>query len=429
MTENFKYSGTWFLPHDKFNRKPGVLTYDKEDGCMLELFGNFNDQPYPDNVQEDIILGVTEDSREITLYNVFALKVGGTKLVTGREVGVPSIFYRVNYCLDGTHIDNTNELKFTKICCEIFNFEEWIKIDGFEKIEPQIPPNLEKINIDISYTSPASISFKIDEGLSGKIRFNVNFTFRQFFQKEAYIIQKNDLSIFSDDSEFTMNDLLESIHIFENFLTLALYSRTYTLKTYLYRKDTNSQIELYYPVRGRYKDEKKRITENMLFNYSDIEDDFPLIMERWFYNFKKIRPAFNLILEQFYSTERFSINNFLNLAQAIEALHKGITEIRSGEFHTRLSDLINNYFIDCLYRLIPDKEKFIEDIKISRNYYTHYSPNYEERSVKGVDLMKLTGRLQVFLVCVLLIETGIPKEKLNEILQNKIYQFFNNLYY
>ena len=429
MTENFRYSGTWFRPQNKQDRRPGILTYDKEDGCTLEIFGNFNDNWYPNNLQEDILLGITNDSREITLYNSFIFKSGGAKLITGKEVGIPSTFYRVNFCLDGIHAESEEQLKFSKICCKIFNFEEWINIDGFTTVESKVTDDLDNIRIKIDYTSPASIPFTVTQQLNGSIRFNVSYPFKQEFQKQACIVQNNDVVI-SSDNEYSMDELLELTHIFQNFLTLALYSRTYPLKTYLYKKDTEgySKVELYYPIRGRYKQENAKIVENLLFYYIDIKEDFSQIMENWFQNYKKLRLAFNLIFEQFYSTERFSINNFLNLAQGAEALHKGaINSNDSIKFKPRLEELVSKYFLDCLNRLIPDKIGFIEQIKNTRNYYTHYTPKLEARALKGTPLRLLTGRLQVLLICGLLIEAGIKKEKLNSLFEARMYKFFNNL--
>ena len=81
MTENIEYRGQWFLPASE-KRINGILTYDKNEGSSLELFGSFEHRLFNDSLNngETIIHGITSDSKQITLYRCFITKEIGEVL-------------------------------------------------------------------------------------------------------------------------------------------------------------------------------------------------------------------------------------------------------------------------------------------------------------------------------------------------------------
>ena len=88
MTENFEIKGQWFLPDNPKSRVSGTLFYDTNKGFYLELFGDFNESqiiPVSDILEFDFILGLTSDSKEITLYKSFITKRSGIRLVQNQE--------------------------------------------------------------------------------------------------------------------------------------------------------------------------------------------------------------------------------------------------------------------------------------------------------------------------------------------------------
>ena len=77
--------------------------------------------------------------------------------------------------------------------------------------------------------------------------------------------------------------------------------------------------------------------------------------------------------------------------------------------------------------LFNDYESIINNAKNSRNYYTHYSPTLEKKALKDTELFYLTERLKIFLLILLLSETGIEKENLGNIIKESSQFLFNHL--
>jgi hypothetical protein len=131
MIENLEYKGEWFLPSDKTKRVSGTLYYDVDKGIKLELFGDFNKiliVPTSELVENDIILGITTQSEEITLYKTFVSSRSDVRLVKNQEMGLPSTTYGVKYLFEGVHFDKSEDIKFDKILVSAFLLET-----GFDK--------------------------------------------------------------------------------------------------------------------------------------------------------------------------------------------------------------------------------------------------------------------------------------------------------
>jgi hypothetical protein len=185
MINNFEYKGQWFLPSAKDKRVYGILTYDTDLGSSLELFGSFDDVPLmPIMRNEDIIQGITSDSKQITLYRCFVTKVGGAKLVVGEEIGTPSTVFTVNYIFEGVHVDTSDEVKFQKIVSEIHNLDEWVGISGFTPSKSDFE-SFKKFEVDVHYKLPEPIKFKINDNLDGQFNFIVNHPGWSRYQKEV----------------------------------------------------------------------------------------------------------------------------------------------------------------------------------------------------------------------------------------------------
>lgn len=470
MTENFEFKGVWFLPSAKDKRVNGILTYDTDQGASLELLGSFHDMPLiPIMRNEDIILGITSDSRQITLYRCFITSAGGVKFVSGEESGIPSTIFTVNYIFEGIHIDTSDEIKFQKIVSEIHNLDEWIGISGFTPSKTDFE-GFKKKQLDVHFELPEPIKFAINNDIDGQFNFTVNQPRWSSYQKEVNLKQKVEV-IFTSSLEYTVEVLLKYLFGFQNFLVLALYKRTYPRNIILYNdkfskdygdgKLVRKKIKLYFPISNRSKSNKSKLGLEMLFSYGHISDEFPIIIKKWFEKYDLLEPAFNLLFEQFYNNERFSENTFLNLAQAAETFHARThnhTRIPKDDFnkmkadiyslvpkqyhdwlndqfrfgnnlnlHTRLTEIVSKYSNEILDEIIGDKELFVKQVKWSRNYYTHYSSSGEKQALKGTNLFYLTEKLKIILVCTFLIEVGFNNEKLKNLLEQNKYRFFNHL--
>jgi hypothetical protein len=468
MTEKFEITAEWFLPTNKGQRVHGTLTFNPQEGTDLELYGSLSgDNFFPEFKDQEIILGLTSDSKLVTLYNCYMKKSGGATLVQGGESGKPSTTYSVRYILIGVHSDTADDLKFTQISSEIFNLGEWVGISGFRhgNIDSEKIKNYEVI---VEYKLPESIEFEIDSNTKGRFNFIANHPGLSRYQKTVTINQRVEFQAIAT-SEKVIDDLLEYVITFQNFLTLALYKSTYPLSISLssdrykdademgYRKN----IKLYFSSRNFKVNEKPKFDLEMIFDYRRIKSDFPVIIKNWYTKYELLEPAFDLVFEQFYNGNIFTVNSFLNLAQSAETFHARVhnhTKIPREKYkkmkedilavvpsehhswlndqfnfgnnlnlHSRLTELTEKYSNQILDKILGDKTQFVMNVKVSRNYYTHYSKDGEKKALKGGQLFYLSERLKILLVCSFLIEVGFDKTNLSSCLDNIKWKLFNHL--
>jgi hypothetical protein len=184
-------------------------------------------------------------------------------------------------------------------------------------------------------------------------------------------------------------------------------------------------------------------------------------MRKWFEKQEALEPAYNLLIEQMYNRSEFTVNKFLNLAQAAETYHARThnhTRMPKSKYnkmkldilqstksrhhvwlndqfnfgnglhlHTRLTELVNKFSFPILEKLLGDKTVFINQVKWSRNYYTHYSNSGKKKALEGAKLFFLSEKLKILLVCSFLIEIGIKKEVLQNTLDWNKHKLFYGL--
>lgn len=470
MTEKFEITGEWFLPTDKENRVHGTLTFDPQEGTDLELYGSLEgDNFLPEFKDQEIILGLTSDSKQVTLYSCFMTKSGGATLVQGEESGKPSTTYSIRYLLIGFHALTKTDLMFNQISSEIFNLGEWVGISGFKRQNIN-QDSIRNHEITVEYKLPESIDFEIDHNTKGRFNFIANHPGLSRYQKSITINQRVEFQAIST-IEKNIDELLEYIITFQNFLTLALYKSTYPLSISLsgerHKKDYGNGekykkiIKLYFSSRNFKTNEKPKFDLEMIFDYRRIQQDFVTIIKNWYSKYELLEPAFDLVFEQFYNGNKFTVNTFLNLAQSAETFHarvhnhtkipreqykkmkEDILKVVSHEYHSwlndqfnfgnnlnlhsRLTELTEKYSNKILDKILSDKTQFVLNVKNSRNYYTHYSKDGEKKALKGSELFYLSERLKILLVCSFLIEVGFDKDKLSLHLDNIKWKLFNHL--
>lgn len=470
MDNNNKIIGEWFLPASPNERVHGTLYINRNDRLSLELYGSLtSDNFFSELVDQELILGLSSKSEQITLYNCLMRNSGGATLIQGRESGKPSVIYTITFALIGIHADSSTELMFDHISSEIFNLDEWVGISGFINLKPDFE-KLHNHEISVEYKLPEPIVFKIDNQSTGKFNFVANHPGLSRYQKSVSINQRVQFQV-DTKSEMNIKSLLSYLFRFQNFLILALYRSTYPLSVTLRgerhkeelpdRKSYRKNIELYFSPSNYKEYEKPQYDRDMLFSYRLIQEKFPHIIKEWFAKYELLKPAFNLLFEQFYNGNRFNENTFLNLAQSAETFHARIhnhTKIPKEEYkkmreeiikltpskyhkwlkdqfkfgnnlnlHSRLEELTKKYTNEILDKVIPVKDLFIKQVKHSRNYYTHYSSDGKKKALKGSDLFYLSERLKILLVCAFLMEVGFNKELLTTCLDNIKWRKFNHL--
>ena len=339
----------------------------------------------------------------------------------------------------GIHFNNASELKFNSIKVSFQNLDEWLNISGF-KAQFDNKHNKQKLEFEL----PAPIVFDLGENLKGKFEFNSRYKSRPqkvCLEQNAYFVVE------STNKELQFNDLLAKIWPFHNFLILASHSSCHTREIKL-KNESQKEIEVFFERLNSQEKSNLKGTFGYLFSYNDIKVDFETIIQKWYSMIELAHPFINPLFD-FLHIRKFDENVFLDIIQAIEAFHRRFRlnemvpemehEARIKEIldevnekhrewlnerlsfsneptlHMRLSEMINEFSVKTVQKMIPNVDKLIKDSKNSRNYYTHFDKTLAKKALKGGELLFLTIKLSVILTCAILCEVGFGLDQIEDI--------------
>ncbi len=101
-----------------------------------------------------------------------------------------------------------------------------------------------------------------------------------------------------------------------------------------------------------------------------------------------------------------------------------------AKLRSRLKFLFRKFSVSPLTKIIKGRSdllNLIDATVCSRNYYTHYDDSIKSKALSGEDLFKLTEKLRILLVIIILSETGFSSKEIEELLLKHEYRFFNYL--
>mgnify|MGYP003293022151 CR=1 FL=1 len=454
LREKISFKGEWFLPSNEQLRLVGELTYDPFQGSRLEVHGNFsNSVIFPSCEKYDIIIGLVEGSRYITLYDVFLINSGNVSLVKNAETSIPNCIYCVNYFFVDCAIEKVEELSFTQANVHFHNLDEWVGISGFRKTYDY---DLDKKKVAVQYKLPKPVKFNLPyEGIIASFNITLECPSTCIFTKNISLNQRTFFCVDSS-SNVPLKSLQNIVACFQQFLILCTYQGTYIDSFTLRHKSSNKFVSFYF--NSFPSDNYKTLLFYDLFiRYSDIRLNFPKILSRWYDLCDKMGGVLWLYTTRFLDEKHFSANDFLNMAQALESFHsllynhsredesvfknrlKRIINSVSGEdkdyikdrlaqsntltLSERIGELVGKCSPDVLSIFIDDVDLFIKQIRDSRNYYTHYTKSGKKHILYGVDLAYLTDKIRLLLTCNILVYLKLSKKSIIQIFENKKHQF------
>jgi hypothetical protein len=440
MNDKNEISGFWHFDSNIENSYSGTLI-ESNDEISIKLLGctDVPNEPF-------IVNGTTTSGKKISLYLCHTSK---------REMsfpGIPSVEISAIYCFKGEHL-TAEKISFQSSIIQISSLNQWVNIGGFSNL----------INDDetfsINYKNPEPITFFENEN----VEFSLLFYRKNplFGVKHSCTITQDTLILIKHKTSFNLEEFWVYISAIKSFLTLAYFSEP-QIQEIKFKQNDNTIILNYVGQKSEIVKEKTHRV-NFLFTYKTIEDDFKIIFKKWYELNDIIEPVVNVLQECFGNRNIIIENKFLNLMQGIETFHrrrrqnekepkesykKKISEIMNScptdfqdwlkerlsysnepTLQFRLENLFKELDISLKEHLFSNHETLIQQSKISRNYYTHYGTELENKALKGTELFKLTERLKIFLLILLLKETDINDDKVNVIVTNASNYLFNHLIY
>lgn len=438
MTDNLETTGFWHFHTDPKESYAGTLKNDNGD-ITITLLGctEIPTKPF-------IVHGTTTNGKKITLFNC--------QQISRRMAfpGIPSVEINAVYCFVGSHL-TFDELNFNTAQIKISSLNEWVDVSGFNDFR-----NTEN-SVSISYSNPEPIVFHETESVKFILQFNR--TSPLFNPTHECIIKQETLVLIKHKSHFNLDTFWDYVSEITSFLTLAYFSEPNVLDIKF--KQGQNILEVKYAGQDTKPVKEKKNRRHFLFTYKTIQNDFVSIFQKWTELNTTIDPVVNVLLEAFGNRNIINENKFLNIMQGIETFHRRrrhnekeskeshkvkttkIVETCPSEYQTwlkeklnfsneptlqdRLKELFAEIDESLKDHLFPKVEDIIKNSKNSRNYYTHYTKSLEKKALKGSSLFYLTERLKVFLLILLLKETGISNEKANLIVTEGSHFLFNHL--
>jgi hypothetical protein len=172
-------------------------------------------------------------------------------------------------------------------------------------------------------------------------------------------------------------------------------------------------------------------------------------LKHWFERADAVEAVHSLYFGTLYRSELYPHHRFLSLIQAAESFHR-IKEVKDPEakalnrrrkkavvmaapiehrkwlhdelkfsryptFETRLRQLLAN-FQGISDGSFGDPCQFLQDLKDTRNYYTHYGEELKKKAADGARLLILTERLRILVELCLLADIGFELDEISEML-------------
>jgi hypothetical protein len=462
MYKDLEFIGSFFLPNKLNNKITGKVSFDENSLATLEIHGSFPDVDR--NI--DVILFTTTSNEEFTFAKCFCY---------GHNIG--DSVWEAKYSIFGQLFTSFDDLKFHSIIisCEYLN--EWIGITGFNRKKQK---SIRKHTIE--YIQPKSVKFKIDKNIKGSFIFNTMF--HTYPIHKTGITESIKIKLESTKTVATLQDIVDKKASLEEGVSLTeLFEYAFKMVNFLtvvYHQPcviTNIEVESrkyftlapagYFPstldVSFEYnKPVHHRKLFRPLITYQDLKPKINKIIPRWFTKLHTLEPVFNILIESYTKANGTVENNFLNISQAIETLHrrtrkntklqpkqhkkmlasvKNKLNIKQNEFFqdifafsnepslkNRIDSLFGEFDLEFIKKLIPNKDKFSQDFRNCRNYYTHYSHTLEKKRLSGVSLYYLTERAKVLLIVYILFEIGFSKQEINKYFkrgESKIFHLYD----
>lgn len=378
--------------------------------------------------------------------------------------GFVSSSFTADVVFVGHHFYEEEDIVFSSLSLTYSHLEEWAGISGIK-----IDMNPEPV---IIYSQPRKIEAEVD-GIRICIDFSSDLRVEKInfgnIIRECSLKQTTSIKI-EPYEQIHFNDYKKNVcyHI-QNFLSLAIGEAVYPLtvkgknkacKLEAFNKVFYNDILILYPI-GRSSDTSKELRpDDMFFLLEDISDDFEEYLNNWFAKSGILSPVYDLYFGTLYKPSMYLEHMFLNMIQAIESYHrrvhdgKYLSDDNYVQIYEKLIEAIpqdtdkslreslkqrlmyhNEFSLkkrlkevmgmcgDVTNLLIHDNKKFIEDVVEMRNYLTHYTKDLETRIQKDERLIDFVLQTKFILEICLLIELGIPMEKIRFLIsRNRRYQ-------
>jgi len=474
LNESFEYKGFWWLPETPDVDIPGMLRFTPDNGIFLELQGVLHggdDHLFhpPIFKDESVILGVTSQGKEVSLINCVQIK--GTVGAGWNYLATPETAYHITRAYVDVHFPSIEEVEFDEFMVDYTYLNEWMDQNPFQVDRRGIS------EISLMYKAPEVIRVNY-EGYNISFMVSGPVTKRPSIGKIT-ISQDVRVKIACIVGNKNQEDFSLIIRRMQDFLTLGVGEAVFP-KDIEASCSANKQVldngrvykppvQVYYALPWRPKLSRKIYAGEMIFTLKTINDRIGFYLTNWLTKSEELKPVLDIYFSMLYRENIYSEFRFLGLAQAIETYHRRKydgkyqedDEYLSGMYsqflkclpldldksfrqsliegklryaheyslRKRLTDLTRHFGNNLPFRflIIPnERNKFVDDVCNTRNYFTHYNQLLSSKAAKtGQELYELSNKIRALLDALLLEEIGFERIQIGEMIRKNGY--YSNL--
>lgn len=390
------YHGHWSLynPETKdYVDCSGVLYHYEDAGLQLEVYHSEKLGSHIFRTENnDIIYGRDEKGTEFTLEGAIVIK---------EEAFVKTTF-QVRFALIGIHVENFDAQAFTTAIVHYPWLRTWASYNRMDvSLEEK---DITTIRLDFSSNVGEILNTSLDD-MDLTLWSVLNHHQERF---DCRVEQSTTLNLISHGKS-SINDFLLAISRFTHFLSIALYKKQFPSKIVL--KDNDEKYELLFKVER--SDEAKFAS---VIKFDKLKERIPSYLQKWYADYDKISPIASYLVNSISHEGAFDSPDFLVVMQALEGYYKRFVHIQEGKKKTSneegLRKLLNRF-----ENVVVLKECDLDTSEIvqTRDYYTHLLPDgaKEKAITDGEDLLWLTAKCKILLLCCILDYMGMTQEEIN----------------
>jgi hypothetical protein len=376
--------------------------------------------------------------------------------------GIETSIYRPEVVLIGKTFAEGEEVAFDEISIRASDLNAWTGVSGFDT---QIGTEEEAgfaifSTVHIHFEAPDDIEIPLDNGESVRIRFNAPNEGIGPGTERVALTQEAALHL-RFVTRANLDEVFERVGQLRNFLSLAMGRPVTILSVTGFQDDyvregskTAHPIKILWKIGHNPKPPtRRRHPSEMLFTLPEATPAIGTVLTNWFAKQANLKPVFNLFFGMRYHPGIYLDVKFLAYAQAVETYdfrRRDPHELPPADHKRRLSSILDvapeewrdwlrtrlassNYIIldqrirdvlgecpDLRAKIVgatdEEVDAFVTRFKQSRNYYTHYNPELENKAAEGAALYLLVVQLQAIIEMSLLRELGFTCQALDAIL-------------
>ncbi len=462
INNEIKQVGYFWLPENENKKLPGTLTIRNGGRIELEVIGLFGDiaetlgSSQRTSNRKFLIKGIIESDGYVTIFDCLQTRV------TTNSYSLHQARFIVNRALVGIAIPSENEILFNSFKFSADGIDEWISISGIQSTNGSSAETL-KLQAKI----PQTIPIKLDNGMDLQIQFSLT----QFFSISNRVeIEQKSWFVLNSKEGTTLEEFMIIASKLVRFLCFAInqivsLNNVFVYSDSVHRNLNNGETT---PISIKYYSGSKPFIEapprinitDMLFQYSNIENNFEEVINCWLNAYERIGPTINLYFHVQSQSLIALESTFLSLAQALETYHRrtnkdtlmsaedfedlkaNIIELSPKKYQDWLAKRLEYGNELSLRRRIKDliapfknyfgsrdtRRKLVNDIVITRNYLTHYDLSLLPQATTGLQLYPLCLKMEAILQLLLLKELKFAVKQIDSIIKGN-QQLRNKLFY